>query len=386
MSLIVSKRSIRIPLAALLSALIVLGARSVSGAEDVGAAKRELSTLTRRLNDLSAWFSDAEKTQRDWQTQLKRIDEAIADASREIKDLEHQLADVKQALDALEAERVRLEAARDEQAQLIAQHLAAAYRLQGQDFFKMMLNQQNPDRFDRMIRYHEYFSAARAETLAAYKQTLVELAANADATRVREQTLRDQQQTLDGERSELLAKRKDRERHLASLGAEMQDKAKERQRLSKDRDRLQALIVELTRKAQAGDGAFAANKGKMPWPVSGVLRNTFGAPRADGQLKWQGIFIAATEGATVTAVHRGRVAFADWLRGFGLLTIVDHGNGFMSLYAHADVLYKQVGDLVEGGEAIATAGKSGGQSEPGLYFEIRAKGAPVDPIAWLGKR
>ena len=98
------------------------------------------------------------------------------------------------------------------------------------------------------------------------------------------------------------------------------------------------------------------------------------------------IEIAAAEGATVTAVHRGRVAFADWLRGFGLLTIVDHGNGFMSLYAHADVLYKQVGDQVEGGEAIATAGKSGGQTEPGLYFEIRAKGAPVDPVPWLAKR
>jgi len=359
---------------------------SAPAAEDVGAAKRELSTLTRRLNDLSAWFSDAEKTQRDWQTELKRIDEAVAAASHEIKDLEKQLADIEQSLAELEAERTRLEAARDEQAQLIAQHLAAAYRLQGQDFFKMLLNQQNPDRFDRMIRYHEYFSAARAETLAEYKKTLVELAANADATRAREQTLRDRQQTLDGERSELIAKRKDRERHLASLGAEMQDKAKERTRLSKDRDRLQALIVELTRRAQAGDGAFAANKGKLPWPVSGALRHAFGAPRADGQLKWQGIFIAASEGATVTAVHRGRVAFADWLRGFGLLTIVDHGNGFMSLYAHADVLYKQVGDWVEGGEAIATAGKSGGQSEPGLYFEIRAKGAPVDPLAWLGKR
>jgi septal ring factor EnvC (AmiA/AmiB activator) len=124
----------------------------------------------------------------------------------------------------------------------------------------------------------------------------------------------------------------------------------------------------------------------LPGPVSGSLLHTFGAPRADGQLKWQGIEIAAAEGATVTAVHRGRVAFADWLRGFGLLTIVDHGNGFMSLYAHADVLYKQVGDQVEGGEAIATAGKSGGQTEPGLYFEIRAKGAPVDPVPWLAKR
>jgi len=379
----IPQRSIRACLAAFALAFAAL---SAVAAEDVGAAKRELSTLTRRLNDLSAWFSDAEKTQRDWQKQVKSLDEAIADASREIKSLEAELADVKEALDVLETERTRLEAERDEQARLIAQHLAAAYRLQGQDFFKMLLNQQNPDRFDRMIRYHEYFSAARAESLAAYKQTLVELAANADATRARQQTLRDRQQALDGERSELLAKRKDRERHLASLGAEMQDKAKQRTRLSNDRDRLQTLIVEITRRAQAGDGAFAANKGKMPWPVKGSVLHSFGAPRADGQLKWQGIFISAAEGTTVTAVHRGRVAFADWLRGFGLLTIVDHGNGFMSLYAHADVLYKQVGDSVESGEAIATAGKSGGQSETGLYFEIRAKGAPIDPLAWLGKR
>jgi septal ring factor EnvC (AmiA/AmiB activator) len=167
----------------------------------------------------------------------------------------------------------------------------------------------------------------------------------------------------------------------------MQGKAQERSRLSEDRKRLESLIAELQRRAQKAEATtFARSKGKLPWPAAGKLAHRFGEDRSGGLLKWQGIFIGAREGAPVTAVHQGRVAFSDWLRGFGLLTIIDHGDGFMSLYAHSDVLYKQVGDRVDTGETIATAGRSGGQSESGLYFEIRSNGAATDPLAWLTRR
>jgi septal ring factor EnvC (AmiA/AmiB activator) len=360
--------------------------RCAAGAEDAAKTRREIETVTKRLNDLSAWFSDAEKTQRDWQKELKRTDEAIATTARDIRNLEGELDALRKELANLEQQRATLSQERDAQAQHIADHLAAAYRLKGQDFFKMLLNQESPERFERMIRYHGYFSAARSETLAAYSQTLAELEANATTTRVREQALAERQRALDAERTALVDRRKARERHLASLGDEMKDKAQERTRLEKDRGRLEQLLAEIVRRSQAVAGAFATRRGQLPWPTRGPVRHAFGASRAGGHLKWQGLFIAAAEGSAVNAVHGGRVAFADWLRGFGLLTIVDHGGGFMSLYAHADVLYKQVGDRVEAGDLIATAGRSGGYTEPGLYFEIRAKGAPVDPILWLSKR
>ena len=166
----------------------------------------------------------------------------------------------------------------------------------------------------------------------------------------------------------------------------MGDKTSERKRLEADRSRLEQLFAELSRRATELDGsAFVARKGRLPWPLRGRVTNAFGQSRADGRLTWHGTLIAADEGTEVKAVFRGRVVFANWLRGFGLLTIVDHGGGYMTLYGHADVLLKTVGDWTEGGEVIARAGKSGGQQISGLYFEVRQKGAARDPIAWLAK-
>lgn len=354
--------------------------------QDAGSARREMQAITRQLNDLSAWFSGAQKQQKQAQSDIKRIDEQIAKTSQEIRALDADLASIRTALADLERERRTLDAARSAQAARIANHLAAAYRLQGQDFFKMLLNQESPERFERMMRYHQYFSLARTESLREYEATLSELESNATATANREQKLNQQQRALDTERREQVTQRRERERLLASLDAEMKDKSKERNRLSQDRDRLEQLLAELTKRTQAPAGAFASAKGKLPWPVEGRVQHGFGERRAGGHLQWHGLFIAAKEGAPVTAVHPGRVAFADWLRGFGLLTIVDHGAGYMSLYAHADVIYKQVGDWVEGGEIIATAGRSGGQTDPGLYFEVRSKGTPINPRGWLRPR
>ncbi len=365
---------------------LVLVSTVADAAQDAGSARREIQDITRRLNDLSAWFSDAQKQQRTAQAEIKKIDETVAKTAREIRAINAELTTIRASLGELTTAQRKLERDRGEQAERIADHLAAAYRLQGQDFFKMLLNQESPDRFDRMMRYHQYFSVARVETLREYETTLTELNKNASAIAERESKLSERQRAMDAERNELVTQRRSRERLLASLDAQIKDKSKERERLNQDRNRLEQLLAELARRTQTVDGAFAQNKGKLPWPAAGKVQHGFGETRAGGHLKWHGIFIAAAEGAPVTAVHRGRVAFADWLRGFGLLTIVDHGGGFMSLYAHSDVLYKQVGDWVESGETIATTGSSGGQTEPGLYFEVRSKGTPVNPRGWLRPR
>jgi septal ring factor EnvC (AmiA/AmiB activator) len=368
-------------------AWIALAPTSGGAAEDISKARRDVDGITKRLNDLDAWFSDATRRQRDLQKDLRSTDQSIAGTSSDIRQIEAELKRIGTELAELNDQMKQLNAQRDEQAKLIASHLAAAYRLSGEDFLKLLLNQQSPEQFDRMIHYHRYFSTARTEALTAYQETLAQIEANAAATRVREDALAEQQRNLDSERDELRSKRRGRERLLVALNTEMQGKAEERSRLTEDRKRLESLIAELQRRALKAEATtFARSKGKLPWPTAGKLAHRFGEDRSGGLLKWQGIFIDAPEGTPVAAVHQGRVAFSDWLRGFGLLTIVDHGNGYMSLYAHSDVLYKQVGDRVEAGETIATAGRSGGQSESGLYFEIRSNGAATDPLAWLARR
>lgn len=375
-------------LAFVLAIAILSAASGAFAANDPDKARRDLQAVAKRLNDLDSWLLGAQAKQRDLQKSIKSGDERIAAAAAAVRKTQADLDDTRAVLEQLDHERERLEVERRQQAEKIAEHLSSAYRLSGQDFFKLLLNQENPDDLDRMIRYHKYFTAARAETLKAYQITLTELETNAQQTSAREAALLEQQTKLDRELAQLKAKRGEREELLASLKSEVSGKTQERQRLTADRKRLEQLLAELTKRTVAPvvGGAFGQNKGRMPWPMSGKVANSFGAARAGGKLKWQGIFIAAPEGTAVKAIHRGRVAFADWLRGFGLVTIVDHGAGYMSLYAHADALYRKPGDWVDTGDSLATAGKSGGETRSGLYFEIRSKGEPSDPIPWLVRR
>jgi septal ring factor EnvC (AmiA/AmiB activator) len=363
---------------------LAVGTQAAPSADD---AKRNLAEIAKKLNDLDSWLLGAKSRQRDLQKAIKSGDEKIANATSAVRKTQEALAASRERLAELADERKALEANRRSQAEKIAEHLTSAYRLSGQDFFKLLLNQQNPDDLDRMIRYHRYFTEARTETLKAYQETLVELETNATQMQKREKELADQERTLAASLAALKTNRSERERLLASLQKEMSGKSEQRERLSADRKRLEQLIAELSKPVDKPVvGAFGQNRGKLPWPLAGKVANGFGSPRAGGKLKWQGIFIAAPEGTPVKAIHRGRVAFADWLRGFGLVTIVDHGGGYMSLYAHADALYRKPGDWVDAGDALASAGKSGGETRSGLYFEIRSKGEPSNPIQWLVRR
>ena len=360
---------------------------AAAAAADPAAARAELEKVVKSLNDLDSWLSEADAQRVRWQKEIKDQDGKVAELSNAAAAAEQELDAANAELQSLAARQQALEQQRHAQAQKIGQHLAAAQRLGGQDFIKLLLNQQSPETFDRMLRYHAYFSNARVDSLQNYQQTLAELSSTQSAVeeqavvaRERRNRLLTQQRALEGQRDQ-------RRALIAELDIEREDKAVERERLRADRARLEALIAELNRRATTLDGsAFAAAKGKLPWPASGRLRATFGRPRADGRLIWHGMVVNLEEGAPINAVFRGRVVFADWLRGFGLLTIVDHGSGYMTLYGHADSLTKVVGDWVEAGELIARAGRSGGQSRSGLYFEIRQKGAAKDPLAWLTKR
>ncbi len=360
----------------------------VMGAEDVAG---ELRAVVERLNALDSWIDDAGKRLAEQQRQLAAADGKVAAAARRIRDLDAQIADLRATLAELEARRQRLDVDWRRQRQHLAEHLRDAWRSSGWNTVKLLLNEQDASVIERMIRYHGHLAAVRADALAEVRRTSTALAANAAALEDRRQALQTSRAAQDNARGALLAARDQRRRLVAGLGSELQAKSRQRERLGADRQRLEKLLEALPGAGSKAAGrAPRANPQKPPrnlrWPVDGRLVHRFGEPRADGRMRWQGVYMKAPLGADVRAVAGGRVVFSDWLRGFGLLAIVDHGDRRMSLYGYADTLYKRLGDRVEGGEIIASAGLSGGQQAPGLYFEIRHQGQPIDPLAWLRGR
>jgi len=370
-------------LATVIPATLVYAASTAQPASALKTNK-ELSAVVERLNALQTWFSEADEKRARYQQEIKTADEAVARLGLTVARLKDQVQAIKQTQKQLAREASALEAKRVQERERIGQHLNAAYRMSGQDFFKLLLNQENPEQFDRMIRYHQYFSTARGKILAGYRATLTAIDDNRNKASAAREQLSSQSAAAAAEQSEFAALLDARKTRLAGLEKTTLSRKAERESLQRDRKRLQDLLAQLAKRADEIDGQeFAGRKGKLPRPVAGDKRASFGEPRADGRLSWQGDYITTTAGAPVRSVHRGKVVFADWLRGFGLLTIVEHGNGYMSLYGYADVLLKSPGDRVESGEQIANSGRSGGQPADGLYFEIRKDGEPVDPGQWL---
>ncbi len=375
--------------ALLLGGLLFLPLKNAIAAasDDPAQTEKALNKVVERLNALDRWITDAGKQRVRWERDIQEKDKEVAEVASRVEAANASLKTVRSELARLEAEQETLEASRRTQAAKIGEHLAASYRMSGQDFLKLLLNQESPDTFERITRYHRYFTEARLEAVSRYRATLDDLADNRFQLETRQEEAEARRATLRDEEQALVRERESRRALLAELNEELEDKTSERERLTADRERLEQLLAELRRRATDLDGSgFVARKGKLPWPLQGRVKNAFGQSRADGRLTWHGMVIAAEEGTAVQAVYRGRVVFANWLRGFGLLTIIDHGGGFMTLYGHADVLLKTVGDWTEGGEVVARAGKSGGQQSSGLYFEVRQKGVARDPIGWLQRR
>ena len=355
-------------------------------------AERELAELAKQLNALDVWLDDAGKQLAAEQRELAAADRGIEATARRARALGEEIRQGEATLAELGAERERLEQRRSGQAERVSDHLRHAWRFASRDYLKTLLDQQDPAHFERQSRYHRAIAEARAEAIAAFRDTLRALAANEQRLRTERSQAQQSQAALREQRAELLDEREQRRRLIADLSTDVADKNRQREELEASRRRLQALVDELERErarvatADAPPAGAGLGAGGLPWPVEGQLHRRFGQARAGGRMTWQGMVIHAPLGADIRAVAAGTVVFADWLRGFGLLAVVDHGDGHMSLYGYADALYKRTGERVEGGETIAAAGQSGGQQDVGLYFEIRRNGQPIDPRNWLRSR
>jgi len=273
----------------------------------------------------------------------------------------------------------------------LARYVRAAYATGRQDQFKLLLNQENPATLSRALTYYAYFNRERAERIHALAMDLQNLADIEDSIARDTARLARLQERKATARDRLADQRRRRRDVIARLARELGDQNARLERLRQDEQTLAELVAGLARELadipadQTRQVPFRTLKGKLPWPSAGNIRHRFGTPRGSGDLSWKGVLVTARPGTPVHAISHGRVAFADWLRGFGLLMIIEHGDGYMSLYGHSESLFKDVGDWVEAGEIIGKVGDSGGRKMSGLYFEIRHLGTPVDPMRWCGR-
>jgi murein hydrolase activator len=349
--------------------------------------RQRLEQMQARIKELSNSLGSDRGLLDDYQQELRGIERKISQTAMRLKQLDTELGQQRAAQEQLKRQEQQQLTYLERQRELLARQMRAAYVMGRQERIKLLLNQQDPERLSRLVRYHDYLNQQRVRQLEQIKALLAELAKTRDQVTNEERRSEDLRQQVLRQQQEQEASKQQRDKVLQGLARKIMDKDKELLSLKQNEKDLQTLIHQLQQamlelaKQNPWGGGFQRQKGNLIWPLPGKLAASFGSPRSSG-LTWDGVFIQAREGSEVKAVHPGRVAFADWLRGFGLLLIIDHGDGFMTLYGHNQGLLKAVGDPVEQGETIAQAGNGGGSLSSGIYFRIRHQGKPVNPADW----
>lgn len=353
------------------------------------AKEAELKQVRTRIESIrKAIHDDAEK--RDTlATQLKGAELEIQSAREALADIRSRRQAAEDKLRALRAEREETQAQVDSQRAALSAELRAAYMNGSEEQIKILLNQSEPTLLGRMMAYYGYFGRARAERITAINERLAHLDLLTENIAVETARLKTIESDNVHEVSSLAGARDRRAVTLAKVQDQLKSRGDELAKLERDAKALERLVEQLRRAIedfpQLADQPFQKVKGKLPWPVKGPLIARFGQLRAGGPLKWQGLLIAAARGTQVRAPFHGRVVYSDWLPGLGLLIVLDHGGGFMSLYGHNEQLYRKVGDRVAPGDALAAVGEVAGVGKTGLYLEIRKGRQVLNPAEWLGK-
>jgi len=365
----------------LLSLLLSISAQAQQS--DTAKARQELKAVQQDIARTEQQRQRQQQQLRDTEQQLKQADVRLAEAAAALAVQQQQLQLLDEKLAALHSRQQQLEQQRQTQQQLLAAQVKAAYQVGGHDYTQLLLNQQDALKLERLLTYYQYFNNARIEQLQALKQTVSALAqlASAEEQARQEQSLRLDE--LTSQQQELLAAKQAQQQSVSKL-RRLLDEQKQQLAYLKDNEKsLQSTISKLKAEAANRRLTYKGKKqGQLPWPVQGTVVQKFGAAQG-GQTTASGILIQAANGQPVRAVADGQVIYADWLRGYGWVIVLDHGNGLMSLYGHNQSLLKSPGDVVRTGDHLALVGQSGGRDRSGLYFEIRQKGAAADPLRWL---
>ena len=374
--------------------LLVVVSSSAYGAEadgDLAKIKElELEEVRERISDLKQSM-DARAADRDRLTaKLQDAEIVLSEKRIRLREIDRERQYTTKRKVKLDAEMADREAALDEESTELAAQVRAAYMSGSQEKIKMLLNQDDPATLGRVISYYAYLNQYRAGNIETMSARIRELAQLRSQVLVEEARLADIGSRRRTELTRIDKAQERRQQLLAALNDKIADEGNEISRLAAQEKDLARLISELTSILSdypiSSEDPFSEHRGRLTWPVAGTLVHDFGQPRVGGKLKWNGVVLAAPRGREVRSVYHGRVVFADWLAGMGLLVIVEHGEGYMTLYGYNETILKNTGDWVAPGDVIATVGDSGGQAQAGLYFEMRRGTAPVNPGRWVTRR
>ena len=356
---------------------------------DAALAERDLAELRERLQQVEKDLSRQSQQRNQAQQALRKAERSESGVRRSIEKLDVEVGATRKRLSVLQGRADETRAELSLHVASLEQELRRAYILGRDDWLRAVLSQEDPAEIGRQLVYSSYLARERSTLARTVRADLDAL----DATRIEldeENRRLAAVQARERERlTELETLRQDRSVALVKIDEGIATHSAKLDRMRTEMVELQSLVDELTKVLTSlpiGDGEpFAKTRGRLEWPADGRIEQRFGQSRADGRLRWDGVLLAAGAGADVRAVHHGRVVYADWLQGMGLLVIIEHGNGYLSLYGHNQDIVADIGEWVTPGAVIAHVGDSGGRATPGLYFEIRKDGKPVDPGGWIRK-
>ncbi len=368
-----------------------------------GSQQEELENLRKRIAIVQQNMEKTSESKTEVSDSLRESERAISNSNRKLAELVAKLRAADQKLGKLQAQQENLNADMAGQQALLGKLLYQQYLGGKQEYLKLLLNSQDPNQIARDLHYYQYIARDRSAWLATLRRnlnTVDTLSISTREQRAELASLRTEQAT---QKTTLIKEQRARKQVLGKFSLQMRRQRREISRLHRDESRLSRLVDQLTkmlapptskflfRNDKLPDNRFDGSpfeqlKGKLTLPVRGEITNRFGTPRPESTVDWKGLFLRTSNGQPVKAIAAGRVVFSDWLRGFGNLLIIDHGNGYMSLYGNNETLYKQVGDVLRGGDTIATVGNTGGNEDFGLYFELRHESKPLDPMKWLAAK
>lgn len=352
----------------------------------------KLDLIRSKIDDVLTTLNETESKRDTVRDELHKLEVKIAKISKSLRNVLRKHRNSTKSLNDLKAELKLLQKQLSTQKRVLSSQIRSAYSMGQQPHIKLILNQKQPAELGRSMVYFNYLNQARTEQIKTFLSNIVR-------KQQVETTIRTTQLELEGliaqrkqQKSELSSSRKQRKQLLASLNKDIDNQQLTLDDLTSSRSRIEQLLLSLGEiladipAIPVQQKPFTDLKGKLPWPVRGTIGAKFGTSRNQGDLTWNGVVIQSAYSTPVRAVSHGRVVFADWLQGFGFITIIDHNDGYMTLYGHNQALYKQAGEWVQAGETIASVGDSGGQEHSGLYFEVRSQGQPINPDQWCSSK
>jgi len=382
------------PLLALAICCLTLGNMAFAGQQE------ELENLRKRIAAVQQNMDKTSESKNEAADALRESERAISTSNRKLAEIASRQHASEQKIRKLQRQQLKLSTNMAEQQNLLGKLLYQQYLGGNQEYLKLLLNSQDPNQITRNLQYYQYIARNRAVWLTTLRKNLAALNTLSISTREQRDELGALRTEQAAQKTTLLKEQHARQRVLGKISLQLRRQHREITRMQHDESRLSQLVNQLTnmlaqptsnslfRNDKLPDSRFDGRpfdqlKGKLTLPVKGDLTNRFGTPRPGSTVDWKGLFLRTSGGQPVKAIASGRVVFADWLRGFGNLLIIDHGEGYMSLYGNNETLYKQVGDVVRGGDTVAAAGNTGGNENFGLYFELRHESKPLDPMKWM---